>query len=81
VGKCAERILVKPHVLVLLQTSRQGVERKVENLIRADQDPKKAEANSRLVNNQNVGTVARLSTLRRIARNQGRRLGTILQTW
>jgi hypothetical protein len=42
---------------------------------------KKVEANSGLVNNQNVGTMARLSTLRRIARNQGRSFGTTLQTW
>jgi hypothetical protein len=45
------------------------VKSKVENLIRANQDPKKAKANPSLVNNQNVGTVARLSTLRRIVRN------------
>jgi hypothetical protein len=52
----------------------------VKILDEANQDPKKVKVNSNMVINQNTGIVARLATLRTTARNQGRRLGTTLQT-
>ncbi len=77
--RCAKEILVKASSsgsVLNLETKAQD---KIKTLFEAGQNIEKVEANPDLKNNQNTGFVARLTTLRRIAMNQRRKLRTTLQ--